>query len=117
MIEDCIKHLGRMLSVRKPEQAFINKNKDTDDAAFLLSKGIFSDSHMLALMYGGEACYWGCTPPLAKLQHKQEDLHEKACTFLGTYVEVVDRLPGWNSARAKEMLAELAKLKQHEEKG
>ncbi|CAI8055748.1 UPF0600 protein C5orf51 [Geodia barretti] len=51
-------HLALMLSSRAP----LNPREDfsSNDATLpqLLQEGLFSDIHMLALMYSGELCYW-----------------------------------------------------------
>lgn len=74
--------------------------------------GIFSDVHALSLMYAGEMCYW-----LVSYSEKW-DLPLEPATALPLGVELLESYvaavegpledAGWNCARAKELLSELA---------
>ncbi|XP_015279959.1 PREDICTED: UPF0600 protein C5orf51 homolog [Gekko japonicus] len=50
-----VKMLGFRCSVN-PNEEFAYQDADTGR---LLHEGIFSDTHLLAMMYSGEMCYWG----------------------------------------------------------
>ncbi|XP_053148751.1 RAB7A-interacting MON1-CCZ1 complex subunit 1 isoform X2 [Hemicordylus capensis] len=58
-LNEGIQYLVKMLGLRSP----VNPNEETlfqdADTARLLHDGVFSDTHLLAMMYAGEMCYWG----------------------------------------------------------
>nr|XP_045008598.1 UPF0600 protein C5orf51-like [Jaculus jaculus] len=56
---DGINYLLQMLNYRCPIQLNEGVSFQDVDTAKLLSAGIFSDIHVLAMMYSGEMCYWG----------------------------------------------------------
>ncbi|XP_069897210.1 RAB7A-interacting MON1-CCZ1 complex subunit 1 isoform X1 [Dipodomys merriami] len=56
---DGINYLLKMLNYRCPIQLNEGVSFQDLDTAKLLSAGIFSDIHLLAMMYSGEMCYWG----------------------------------------------------------
>ncbi|XP_061473226.1 RAB7A-interacting MON1-CCZ1 complex subunit 1 isoform X1 [Rhineura floridana] len=58
-LNEGIYYLMKMLEFRcssNPSEEF--SSRDTD-AARLIHEGVFSDTHLLAMMYCGEMCYWG----------------------------------------------------------
>ncbi|KAM4810581.1 RAB7A-interacting MON1-CCZ1 complex subunit 1 [Rhinophrynus dorsalis] len=57
-LEDGVYHLLKMLKSRRPVHLNDEVSFQDLNTAELLSKGIFSDIHVLALMYCGEMCYW-----------------------------------------------------------
>ncbi|XP_067401677.1 RAB7A-interacting MON1-CCZ1 complex subunit 1 isoform X1 [Emydura macquarii macquarii] len=57
-LNDGIYYLLKMLRFRCLTPLNDISFQDTDTAR-LLSEGIFSDTHVLAMMYSGEMCYWG----------------------------------------------------------
>ncbi|GFO23089.1 upf0600 protein c5orf51 [Plakobranchus ocellatus] len=67
-LENGSKHLVDMLSTRSSplwlkDAAVLQQEKTSagasgDEGDMLLSQGIYSDTHLLALMYLGEMCYW-----------------------------------------------------------
>uniref|UniRef100_A0A8C8RAB7 Chromosome 5 open reading frame 51 n=1 Tax=Pelusios castaneus TaxID=367368 RepID=A0A8C8RAB7_9SAUR len=57
-LNDGIHYLLKMLRFRCPTPLNDVSFQNTDTAT-LLSEGIFSDTHLLAMMYCGEMCYWG----------------------------------------------------------
>ncbi|NXF86854.1 CE051 protein, partial [Eubucco bourcierii] len=125
-LNDGVHYLMKMLSFRCPMQLNEDVSLHDKDTARLLSEGVLSDTHLLAMMYSGEMCYWG-------LQHcgeeKQEslepvgfvpdsdlgcglqstslDFRETGKTVLKKYVAVCEgplKGQGWNTASAKQML-------------
>ncbi|XP_052774282.1 RAB7A-interacting MON1-CCZ1 complex subunit 1-like [Mya arenaria] len=80
------------------------------DTMDLLKLGIYSDTHLLALMYGGEMCYW-----YINSTKDVTDSEKAARTFgikmLTTYTQAVETLPElqgtWSTERAKQLLQEL----------
>ncbi|KAL2294239.1 hypothetical protein Nmel_007964 [Mimus melanotis] len=58
-LNDGVHYLMKMLSFRCPLQLDEDVSHQDKDTARLLSEGIFSDTHLLAMMYSGEMCYWG----------------------------------------------------------
>ncbi|XP_028604884.2 RAB7A-interacting MON1-CCZ1 complex subunit 1 [Podarcis muralis] len=58
-LNEGIQYLVKMLEFRcsdHPIEDFVFQDTDT---ARLIHEGIFSDTHLLAMMYCGEMCYWG----------------------------------------------------------
>ncbi|NXP54497.1 CE051 protein, partial [Heliornis fulica] len=125
-INDGVHYLMKMLSFRCPLQLNEDVSLQDKDTAGLLSEGIFSDTHLLAIMYSGEMCFWG-------LQHcgegKQEslemmdpvlnsdlrciprnvslDFRETGKSMLTKYVAVCEgplKGQGWSATAAKQML-------------
>ncbi|NXN65008.1 CE051 protein, partial [Himantopus himantopus] len=130
-LNDGVHYLMKMLSLRCPLQLNEDVSFQDKDTARLLSEGIFSDTHLLAMMYSGEMCYWG-------LQHcgegKQEthettdsvsnsdlgcesqsvslDFRETGKNMLTKYVAVCEgplNGQGWNTTTAKQMLCYFVK--------
>ncbi|XP_068782598.1 RAB7A-interacting MON1-CCZ1 complex subunit 1-like isoform X2 [Struthio camelus] len=58
-LNDGVHYLMKMLSFRCPLQLDEDVSFQDKDTARLLSEGVFSDTHLLAMMYSGEMCYWG----------------------------------------------------------
>ncbi|NXH19801.1 CE051 protein, partial [Bucco capensis] len=56
---DGVHYLMKMLSFRCPLQLNDDVLLQDKDTARLLSEGVFSDTHLLAMMYSGEMCFWG----------------------------------------------------------
>ena len=77
--------------------------------------GLFSDSHVLALMYGGEMCYW-----YLKFNTSRDRNHpphfkakEQGRSMLETFIKSVKgplNGAGWDCSKAQEMLIEIEKL-------
>ncbi|NWI70623.1 CE051 protein, partial [Todus mexicanus] len=128
-LNDGVHYLMKMLSFRCPLKLSEDVSLHDKGTARLLSEGVFSDTHLLAMMYSGEMCYWG-------LQHcgeaKQEsleminsvsnlgcrsqsvslDFRETGKSMLTKYVAVCEgplKGQGWNTATAKHMLCYFAK--------
>ncbi|KAJ7386543.1 hypothetical protein OS493_008679 [Desmophyllum pertusum] len=100
----------------------MEKNVDAKNAdmVHLLREGVFSDTHLLALMYAGELCYWHwqigketSTDLFAR------DMNESSATnfnpvsngrrFLQKFVDIVKESfkgKGWDSTRAEQIIAE-----------
>ncbi|XP_069819658.1 RAB7A-interacting MON1-CCZ1 complex subunit 1 [Dendropsophus ebraccatus] len=117
-LKDGVQYLLKMLQTRSPVQLDDNVSFQDLNTATLLEKGIFSDIHLLALMYCGEMCYWALrycrdteqTPdpkadPQAPNQGLQfKDIGEKV---LDTYMSMCEgplRGQGWNTENAKKIL-------------
>ncbi|XP_014820349.1 PREDICTED: UPF0600 protein C5orf51 homolog, partial [Calidris pugnax] len=121
-LNDGVHYLMKMLSLRCPLQLNEDVSFQDKDTARLLREGVFSDTHLLAMMYSGEMCYWG-------LRHcgggKQESLGTMDCdlgcrsqsvaldfreagkNLLTKYVAVCEgplKGHGWSTTTAKEML-------------
>lgn len=72
--------------------------------------GIYSSTHLLALMYAGEMCYWFIT------SSKESTDSVRAARNLGMemldiYVQATEQIPdlkqGWSNDQAKKYLAEM----------
>ncbi|XP_019484856.1 PREDICTED: UPF0600 protein C5orf51 homolog isoform X2 [Hipposideros armiger] len=121
---DGISYLLQMLNYRCPIQLNEGVSFQDLDTAKLLSEGIFSDIHLLAMMYSGEMCYWG----LKHCADQQPENHEMdtgvsgaSCTthkelldfrevgekILKKYVSVCEgplKEQEWNTTNAKQIL-------------
>ncbi|NXE79353.1 CE051 protein, partial [Cochlearius cochlearius] len=125
-LNDGVHYLMKMLTVRCPLQLNEDTSLQDKDTARLLSEGIFSDTHLLAMMYSGEMCYWGLrhcgegkresldvTDSVSdgdlscRSQHVSLDFRETGKNVLTKYVAVCEgplKGQGWNTATAKQML-------------
>ncbi|KAK2521072.1 RAB7A-interacting MON1-CCZ1 complex subunit 1 [Columba livia] len=125
-LNDGVHYLMKMLSFRCPLQLNEDVSLQDKDTARLLSEGIFSDTHLLAMMYSGEMCYWGLrhcgngkqesletTDPVSnsdlacRSQSVPLDFRETGKNMLTKYVAVCEgplKDQGWNTATAKHML-------------
>ncbi|XP_067026961.1 RAB7A-interacting MON1-CCZ1 complex subunit 1-like isoform X2 [Acropora muricata] len=115
-------YLQSMLSIRSPLVLEEYSNTDIKDpgAVNLLKEGVYSDTHLLALMYAGEMCYWhwkvsqnACTDN-SSLQNRIKtsfDSLANGTKFLQKFVNVVRtqvRGNGWDFSKAEKILAEFA---------
>ncbi|XP_031952390.1 UPF0600 protein C5orf51 homolog [Corvus moneduloides] len=125
-LNDGVHYLMKMLSLRCPLQLDEDVSLPDKDTATLLSEGIFSDTHLLAMMYSGEMCYWGLkhcgegkqenlesidpvsTSDLgSRSQSISLDFQETGRNMLTKYVAVCEgplKGQGWNTTTAKQML-------------
>ncbi|NWY20929.1 CE051 protein, partial [Aphelocoma coerulescens] len=125
-LNDGVHYLMKMLSFRCPLQLDEDVSLQDKDTATLLSEGIFSDTHLLAMMYSGEMCYWGLKhcgegkqqslesiDPVSSsdLGSRSEslslDFQETGRNMLTKYVAVCEgplKGQGWNTTTAKQML-------------
>lgn len=122
---DGINYLLQMLNYRCPIQLNEGVSFQDLDTAKLLSTGIFSDIHVLAMMYSGEMCYWGlkhCPDPQSENPEVDTDAFGASCTthkepldfrevgekILKKYVSVCEgplKAQEWNTANAKQILS------------
>ncbi|CAM4557534.1 unnamed protein product [Lepidochelys olivacea] len=123
-LNDGIHYLLKMLRFRYPPRLNDVSFQDKDTAR-LLSEGIFSDTHVLAMMYIGEMCYWGLkhcgeekpgpyemdsesnTELYCSLHSAVLDFREVGEKMLMKYVVVCEGLlkgQDWNTANAKLIL-------------
>ncbi|NXK00289.1 CE051 protein, partial [Corythaixoides concolor] len=125
-LNDGVRFLMKMLSFRCPLQVNEDVSFQDKDTARLLSEGIFSDTHLLAMMYSGEMCYWGLrhcgdgkqesfettdsvtnSDPGCRSQSTWLDFRETGKNMLTKYVAVCEvplKGQGWNTTTAKQML-------------
>ncbi|NXU94707.1 CE051 protein, partial [Xiphorhynchus elegans] len=130
-LNDGVHYLMKMLSFRCPLQLNEDVSFQDKDTARLLSEGIFSDTHILAMMYSGEMCYWGLkhcgdvkqeslesVDPVSnsdvgsRSQSSSLDFLETGKNMLTKYVAVCEgplKGQGWNTTTAKQMLCDLVK--------
>ncbi|KAM5169208.1 RAB7A-interacting MON1-CCZ1 complex subunit 1 isoform 3-T3 [Callospermophilus lateralis] len=121
---DGINYLLQMLNYRCPIQLNEGVSFQDLDTAKLLSAGIFSDIHLLAMMYSGEMCYWGlkhCVDQQPEnremdtgvsgascVTHKESlDFREVGEKILKKYVSVCEgplKEQEWNTTNAKQIL-------------
>ncbi|NXT76439.1 CE051 protein, partial [Zapornia atra] len=122
-LNDGVHYLMKMLSFRCPLQLNEDVSLQDKDTARLLSEGIFSDTHLLAIMYSGEMCFWGLRhcgegtqesqgPAFSsdlscRSQNEALDFRETGRNMLTKYVAVCEgplKGQGWNTETAKHML-------------
>ncbi|XP_062943949.1 RAB7A-interacting MON1-CCZ1 complex subunit 1 isoform X2 [Cynocephalus volans] len=116
--------LKKMLNYRCPIQLNEGVSFQDLDTAKLLSAGIFSDIHLLAMMYSGEMCYWGlkhCADQQPENHEVDMVVSEASCTthkepldfrevgekILKKYVFVCEgplKEQEWNTNNAKQIL-------------
>lgn len=121
---DGISYLLQMLNYRCPIQLNEGVSFQDLDTAKLLSEGIFSDIHLLAMMYSGEMCYWGLKHCADQQPENHEvdtgvsgasyTTHEETLDFrevgekiLKKYVSVCEgplKEQEWNTTNAKQIL-------------
>ncbi|NXU47108.1 CE051 protein, partial [Turnix velox] len=125
-LNDGVYYLMKMLNFRCPLQLNEDVSFQDKDTARLLREGIFSDTHLLAMMYGGEMCYWGlqhCREGKqegletidsfsssdlgCRLQSVSLDFRETGKNLLTKYVAMCEGPlsgQGWNTTAAKQIL-------------
>ncbi|XP_049718981.1 RAB7A-interacting MON1-CCZ1 complex subunit 1 isoform X1 [Elephas maximus indicus] len=121
---DGINYLIQMLNYRCPVELNEGVSFQDLETAKLLSEGIFSDIHLLAMMYSGEMCYWGlkhCASRQSGSHDVDSDAAGASCTshkepldfrevgekILKKYVSVCEgplREQEWNTTNAKQIL-------------
>ncbi|XP_032061469.1 UPF0600 protein C5orf51 homolog [Aythya fuligula] len=132
-LNDGVRYLMKMLSFRCPLRINEDDSLQDKDTARLLSEGIFSDTHLLAMVYSGEMCYWGLklcgegeqesleTPdpapdsgPGCRSHSAPLDFRELGKSMLTKYVSVCEgplHGQGWSTSSAKQMLCYLGTKK------
>ncbi|NXW53435.1 CE051 protein, partial [Eurystomus gularis] len=128
-LNDGVHYLMKMLSFRCPLQLNEDISPQDEGTARLLSEGVFSDTHLLAMMYSGEMCYWELRHCGEEKQESPEiidsvsdlgcrsqsvalDFRETGKNMLTKYVAVCEgplKGQGWNTTTAKQMLCHLVK--------
>ncbi|XP_071991693.1 RAB7A-interacting MON1-CCZ1 complex subunit 1 [Engystomops pustulosus] len=112
-LQDGIHYLLKMLHTRSPVQLDDQVSFQDTSTAALLEKGVFSDIHVLALMYCGEMCYWALKycrdvePHKADPQSPEIHFKDIGVKVLDTYVGVCEgplQGQGWSTDNAKKML-------------
>ncbi|XP_020852038.1 RAB7A-interacting MON1-CCZ1 complex subunit 1 isoform X1 [Phascolarctos cinereus] len=121
---DGISYLLKMLNFRCPLQLNEDVSFQDIDTAKLLSAGVFSDTHLLAMMYSGEMCYWGlkyCVneepencdidtngPGTSRISLKESlDFREIGEKILRKYISICEgplKGQSWNTTNAKKIL-------------
>uniref|UniRef100_A0A4X2JQ14 RAB7A interacting MON1-CCZ1 complex subunit 1 n=1 Tax=Vombatus ursinus TaxID=29139 RepID=A0A4X2JQ14_VOMUR len=121
---DGISYLLKMFNFRCPLQLNEDVSFQDIDTAKLLSAGVFSDTHLLAMMYSGEMCYWGlkyCVneepencdidtngPGTSRISLKESlDFREIGEKILRKYMSICEgplKGQSWNTTNAKKML-------------
>ncbi|XP_052088838.1 RAB7A-interacting MON1-CCZ1 complex subunit 1-like isoform X6 [Mytilus californianus] len=99
-VKQGIEYLQQMLSGR-----FNTSEWEGDqDAVNLASMGIYSDTHLLSMMYAGEMCYWFCNKP----EQSTSDFNPKVIgqDLLSKYIACAKSpvMYGWSTDKAEEFL-------------
>ena len=72
--------------------------------------GIYSDTHLLGLMYAGEMCYWHVKHQDPQQDNTQFNARDTGRKILNLYIDTVKEYMtgrGWNCDRAEQLLAEI----------
>ena len=110
---DGVKYLQEMLNTRKP---LIDQRSDVsvncEEVFDLVKSGIYSDTHVLAIMYMGELSYWYLkytSPPSTDEERIQmRNIGKKQ---LELYISLTEApLQGWDATRAKQLLTMMMKM-------
>ncbi|XP_068614110.1 RAB7A-interacting MON1-CCZ1 complex subunit 1 isoform X2 [Brachionichthys hirsutus] len=112
-IQEGVRYLMRMLQVRNSVK--LNDGvvlHDTATANFL-SEGIFSDTHLLTMMYIGEMCFWAvkyedCSADTKDCKGDRLQFRDIGTQILNKYVLACEgplQGQGWNTENAKEILS------------
>ncbi|KAK6178730.1 hypothetical protein SNE40_011245 [Patella caerulea] len=104
-----IENLKMMLETRKPvvkdRSDAVTEDEDTFD---LIKSGIYSDTHVLALIYGSEICYWLDKCDKENLfQTNHLNYKQIGECYLKLYIHVVNgplKNQGWSVENAESML-------------
>ncbi|XP_029640793.1 UPF0600 protein C5orf51 homolog isoform X1 [Octopus sinensis] len=104
-----IHYLSKMFLVRKCQdnEEFQSNCQHTIN---LIKKGIYSDTHLLSLMYKGDLCNWylqSCNTETSQGTDRSIDVISEGRTALETFIQITDgplKNQGWSSERAKELL-------------
>lgn len=103
-----VHHLTGMLVVRTSQNA--NFSYNDEETYNLVKEGIYSNTHVLNLMYKGEMCYWYLENVNQHAQSHSEDrvrLTKEGRKALQTYIRLTEgplKNNGWSSDRAKQLL-------------
>ncbi|XP_048256402.1 RAB7A-interacting MON1-CCZ1 complex subunit 1-like isoform X1 [Haliotis rufescens] len=108
-LRDGVTYLQEMLAVRRPLPADQCSGRDEDDTFTLMKSGIYSDTHLLALMYAGEMCYWFVKGQKEEGFESMADFQAKdtGTRLLKSYIEAIKgplQGAGWNTDRAQQIL-------------
>lgn len=103
-----VEYLTGMLSIQRSKNANFSCN---DEQTYnLVKEGIYSDTHVLNLMYTGEMCYWYLQNMNQNAESNSKDsvsLAMKGKAALQTYLRLTEgplKSCGWSSDRAIQLL-------------
>ncbi|ESP00699.1 hypothetical protein LOTGIDRAFT_112314, partial [Lottia gigantea] len=103
-----VENLRCMLETREPVDIDKDTESQNDDTLHLIQSGIYSDTHLLSLVYAGEMCYWlNHCDKLGYFQTEEIDYRDIGETYLCRYLQVVNgplKHQGWNTDSAQTML-------------
>ncbi|XP_070564363.1 RAB7A-interacting MON1-CCZ1 complex subunit 1-like isoform X2 [Ptychodera flava] len=108
MLSEGVNHLSKMLKTRPTN--FDGVQCD-DSTLQLIQQGIFSDTHLLALMYAGEMCHWHTMA--SKDLQQPISLVDSGKQFLQKFIDIVNGPmtgTGWQDTTAKQLLQELQSI-------
>ncbi|CAG2251826.1 unnamed protein product [Mytilus edulis] len=99
-VKQGIEYLQQMLTGRTNTSEW----EGDQDAVNLVNMGIYSDTHLLSMMYAGEMCYWLCNKP----GQSTSDFNPKVIgqDLLSKYIACA-KLPvmyGWSTDKAEEFV-------------
>nr|XP_060617422.1 RAB7A-interacting MON1-CCZ1 complex subunit 1 isoform X1 [Anolis sagrei ordinatus] len=120
-LSEGIHYLVTMLGFRCSDNTDEEVSFGDADTARLIHEGIYSDTHLLAMMYCGEMCYWGLKycgegkEPVQSTDPRSEsrapnmalDFRETGAKMLQKYIAVCEgplRLHDWDTKNAKRIL-------------
>lgn len=103
----------RMLQVRNSVKLNDGVVLHDSATASILSEGIFSDTHLLTMMYIGEMCFWAvkyedCSADTMDRKEDRLQFRDIGTQILNKYVLACEgplQGQGWNTENAKEILS------------
>ncbi|XP_045160559.1 RAB7A-interacting MON1-CCZ1 complex subunit 1-like [Mercenaria mercenaria] len=103
-----VHYLQRLFKIRDTvlDTAHVPGGNDTLE---LLKMGIYSSTHLLALMYAGEMCYWFVTSAKETTDVERATLN-LGVEMLDSYIQAIEQIPelrDWSNDQAKKYLSEL----------
>ncbi|XP_028661353.1 RAB7A-interacting MON1-CCZ1 complex subunit 1 [Erpetoichthys calabaricus] len=111
-LHEGVHFLMRMLQVKNSIQLSDGVVFHDSSTAKLLTEGVFSDTHLLTMMYIGEMCFWAVkyddcdtsTPDRIKENLNFRDIGKQILSKYVTVCEGPLKGQGWNTENAKEIL-------------
>ncbi|XP_072537281.1 RAB7A-interacting MON1-CCZ1 complex subunit 1 [Salminus brasiliensis] len=112
-VQEGVRYLMKMLQVRSSVKLNDGVVFHDSTTANFLSEGIFSDTHLLTMMYIGEMCFWAVKYEdggADGAEQKEDRLHFRdiGAQILNKYVLACEgplQGQGWNTENAKEILS------------
>jgi len=113
VLDNSIMYLENMIKarIRQTDATHVDSpqplNINEEQIAAMVKLGVYSDTHLLALVYAGESAFMKCKYFKDK---SNPEMKQKATSLLKSFVELVNKylkVMGWSPDKANELLSEL----------